>query len=30
VLMARKGLFLIFGGGRVIHHVFLRLPNSNL
>ena len=28
VLMARKGLFLIFGGDRVIHHVFLRLPNS--
>jgi hypothetical protein len=25
-----KGLFLIFGGDRVIHHVCLRLPNSNL
>jgi hypothetical protein len=24
------GLFLIFGGDRVVHHVSLRLPNSNL
>jgi len=23
-------LFLIFGGDRVVHHVSLRLPNSNL
>jgi hypothetical protein len=24
------GLFLIFGGDRVVHHVSLRLPISNL
>jgi hypothetical protein len=29
-LVGRGGLFLIFGGGRVVHHVSLRLPNSNL
>jgi hypothetical protein len=25
-----SGLFLIFGGDRVVHHVSLRLPISNL
>jgi hypothetical protein len=29
-LMAHSGLFLVFGGDRVVHHVSLRLPNSNL
>lgn len=27
--MAYGGLFLIFGSDRVVHHVFLRLPNLN-
>ena len=27
---ATGGLFLVFGGDRVVHHVSLRLPNSNL
>ena len=29
-LMFFGGLFLVFGGDRVVHHVSLRLPNSNL
>jgi hypothetical protein len=29
-LMTTGGLFLVFGGDRVVHHVSLRLPNSNL
>src|SRR3984893_7392924 len=27
--MTTGGLFLVFGGDRVVHHVSLRLPNSN-
>ncbi len=29
-LMTDCGLFLVFGGDHVVHHVSLRLPNSNL
>jgi hypothetical protein len=29
-LVTPSGLFLAFGGDRVVHHVSLRLPNSNL
>ena len=29
-IMFFGGLFLVFGGDRVVHHVSLRLPNSNL
>ncbi len=30
MLMALSRLFLVFGDDRVVHHVSLRLPNSNL